>query len=87
MVPIWLAVILAVAGFAVWMWRKPDFNLIVNWKEAAITATVVACAWLCWWQVGIPFLNWEAGNFNIGVFGLAWLVPVILDSMIPKKKK
>ncbi len=86
MVPIWLAIILAVAGFVVWMLTKKDFHWDTNWKEVLRTAVVVTVAWLIWWQVGLPFLNWQAGVFNVGVFGLAWFVPSILDHLIPKKK-
>ena len=84
MIPLWLSIVLAVAGFVVWMWSKPNYNLYQNWKEALTTFVVVAAAWLVWWQVGLPFFGWEPGNFNIGVFGLAWLVPSILDHIIPK---
>ena len=87
MIPIWLSAILAALGMAVWMLTQKDYNIVDQWKNTLVTFIVIGVAWVCWWQVGIPFFGWEAGQFNIAVFGLAWFVPSLLDHLIPQLQK
>lgn len=85
MIPLWLSVVLMLAGLGAWMLTKKDYNLYDNWKEATLTVGITVALWLVWWQAGLEFFGWAAGEFNVTVFGLAWLVPSFLDHIIPKK--
>jgi len=87
MIPVWFAAVLAGAGMITWMLSKPDFNLLIEWKETLKTAVVVAALWGIWFYNGYPVFNWEAGQFNVGVFFLAWQVPSFLDHILPQVKK
>ena len=87
MISTWLSAVLAVAGVAIWMLTKEGYNAIVEWKTTLVTSIGVIVLWLVWWQAGIEFFGWQAGQFNWAVFGLAWAVPSFLDHIIPQLNK